>query len=413
MKADWEDYTKMWVESNKGLFIRAVDPEQDDPRIKPLIMKGLAGPRPKLARGQKYPEVELKGIKDTLESIEKAGKESLVPPPSPQGGKYKGEGFDPSNPDAFGDPTENKKPQPPKSDKPEAKGDGSSEGQGPEYYIPEHVLVRILDPDVKPGFTYQYRFKVKMANPNEGRPKDVAFATLAKPPELEAKDFWPPPTSPLSLSVPPDTEFFVVNEKSEKGSPLHTTRFPDKDHTPLQVHRWVGYELSNPENPASGEGFGEWCILDRELFTRGEYIHRVVDAEVPLWKPEYDDYVLAANFKKGKKVIPLEFNTNSAFSTTPTLLVDFDGGNVSFKQGLKTAQDEVPVQVLILTPEGKLTVRNSAQDTENETRSKRVEEWRELVRDVKAGRRVDNRGTTSGQGGLFGNQPGGGIPRDQ
>jgi hypothetical protein len=403
VKQDWTDYTKTWIDTNKGLFIRAVDREQDDPKLKPLIYKGLAGPRPKLARDLKYPDVDLKGIKDTLEALDKAAKDNLPPPPPPQGGKFKGQGFDPADPDAF-DPDAPGQPTQPSNQPKKEKPDSSSsltEGPGIEASLPDQVLVRFLDPEILEGYTYQYRFKVKMLNPNFERKSDVAFPSLAKPKELVAKDWWPT-TNPLSVTVSTDTQFYVVNEKPERGVHLHTTRPADKDHVALQMHRWVGYELSNPENPDSRYGFGEWSILDRDIFTRGEYIRRMVTSEVPLWRPDFDQYVLATSTRREKK-IPLEFTTQSRFSNTPAILVDFDGGSVRYQAGPKIVQDEVPVQALILTPEGKLVVRSGARDTEDEGRAKRVEDWRKFVKDVKSGKRIDNKGNRDG--GLF---PGGG-----
>jgi hypothetical protein len=271
------------------------------------------------------------------------------------------------------------------------------------------VLVRFLDPTIEEGYTYEYRFRVKMVNPNYQRKTDVAFPSLSVPKELVAKDWWPAPSpgqkNPLSITVASDTQFYVVNEKQERNAHLHSTRPMDRDHVALQMHRWVGYELTNPENLDSSQGFGEWSILDRELFTRGEYLRRVIAAEVPLWRSDLDLYVLAASAKREKK-IPLEFSTKPKFGNTPAILVDFDGGTVRHQVPGKTAiQEEVPVQALILTPEGKLVVRNSVMDTEDEDRTKRVEDWRKFVKDVKSGKRIDNKGNREG-GGLFG--PGGG-----
>src|SRR5262249_9841243 len=117
VKQDWTDFTKTWIDQTRGMFIRAVDVEPDDPKLKPLIFKGLTGPRPKLARELKYPDVELPGIKNTLEALDKAAKDNLPPPPPPQGGKFKGKGFDPSDPDAFNPDTPDQPSTQPKKEK--------------------------------------------------------------------------------------------------------------------------------------------------------------------------------------------------------------------------------------------------------------------------------------------------------
>jgi hypothetical protein len=50
-------------------------------------------------------------------------------------------------------------------------------------FIPDYCLLRVIDVTVQPGKVYQYRLRVRMANPNYGR-KDVAAPELARDREL-------------------------------------------------------------------------------------------------------------------------------------------------------------------------------------------------------------------------------------
>ncbi|HEV2949085.1 MAG TPA: hypothetical protein VGX70_17045, partial [Gemmataceae bacterium] len=65
--------------------------------------------------------------------------------------------------------------------------------------------------------------------------------------------------------------------------------------------------------------------------------------------------------------------------------------------------DESPIEVLVLD-KGKLLVHDSKQDTENEDRKKRVEEWKTTLETVK--KEADNK-SPSGRPGSFDNLIGG------
>src|SRR5438067_13193903 len=61
-----------------------------------------------------------------------------------------------------------------------------------ELLIPEKALVRFMDVTVKPGFAYEYRIKVRMANPNYDK-KNLAYSRLAKEKEIVASEWTPVP----------------------------------------------------------------------------------------------------------------------------------------------------------------------------------------------------------------------------
>jgi len=86
-------------------------------------------------------------------------------------------------------------------------------------------------------------------------------------------------------------------------------------------------------------------------------------------------------------------------------LVDFEGGKHTYQVGANKISDESPIEVLVLTKDGKLRVHDSKTDTEKEERSKRVEEWKTTLKNVKED--VDNMKNPSGRPGSFENLLGG------
>jgi hypothetical protein len=408
-KEGWSDYTERWQKGLKFVYIRAVGFEEDDAKIKPLTIRGLTGWRPLMARAQEYPKTDLKHIQDTVDALEKAAKDNAAAFYVPKsGGKLSGEGFDPTNPSGYAEerdsttpagPSGPAGPMPPGPAGPGDKGEGTL---STEPVFPEYLLARFLDVLIEPGYTYEYKFKVRMTNPNYKRTKDIAYPSLAKDELIKAKDF----TKPVSLSVPPDFSYYLVDEKPERRADAGPTA--DKYTTPMQIHRWVGWEFKDPENTDSKTAFGEWVLLERGLFHRGEYIHRRVDTEVPYWYTETESWVLASTRQRerGRK-IAMDFSTRTPSAANAALLVDFEGGKGRYQVGTRGVLDESPVQALILTPEGKLIVRNSTTDSDNEEREKRVKEWRAFLKEVKSGKAAENKPAGSG---LFDNR-GPGMPR--
>src|SRR5262249_12338348 len=104
-----------------------------------------------------------------------------------------------------------------------------------EMTVPEQGLLRFIDVLVGPGYTYQYQVNVRTLNPTSQRKKDVAYAALAKPEKLEAKEWTPTP--PVTVPVEPDSQFYVVDEKNERGQAMMPPA--DKDRLPVQIHRWI------------------------------------------------------------------------------------------------------------------------------------------------------------------------------
>src|SRR5262249_22668049 len=148
---------------------------------------------------------------------------------------------------------------------------------------------------------------------------------------------------------------------------------------------------------------GDWSILDRDWVRRGEYIGGVKEREVPIWWPTLKKFMFALHPEEAKKRsgtakrqpkgVPVDFDTHA-------LVVDFEGGKKSYQVGANKFVDESPIEVLVLAKNGKLLVHDSKQDTENEDRKKRVEEWKNTIKTVKED--ADNKNPT-GKPGSFDN----------
>ena len=62
---------------------------------------------------------------------------------------------------------------------------------------------------------------------------------------------------------------------------------------------------------------------------------------------------------------------------------------VPVQVGSRRVYDEFQWQALILTPDGKLVLRNGRDDTEDKDRQERLKEHREWIRQVESGRRTN------------------------
>jgi len=280
--------------------------------------------------------------------------------------------------------------------------DGDNPANPNELY---DALVRFIDIDVEPGKTYLYSFQVRMKNPNEGRRNDVAFQALADIKELESPFAYSPP-----VTIP--GEFFVYaldqrpNTDLKDGSDTKPARAEapvpyGQWNTTVQVHRWLK-KFTGDLNAT----VADWAIAERLLVRRGDTIGRYgVNVEIPVWNKSKEAFEIGyhaqkVNVKNKAKHfggVPVDFVVDAP----PPLLVDFEGGwKTQVKIGNSPAipRDEAAVEMLILTPEGKLILRNSRNDTDLANpaaleRNERWDTWRKGVDKLKGG------GTT-GKGGI-------------
>lgn len=245
------------------------------------------------------------------------------------------------------------------------------------------ALARFVDTNVEPGKTYKYYVVVRMANPNYNRKAgDVAYQALTEVKELYSAGVWTP-----EISIPSEYAYYAVDQLQldKSPTPLRGKDLPKADQTAVQVHRWFPYSQGQ-----IGEPIGDWAIAERVLVRRGQYLapkRRVV--EVPVWNKLYDRFVIEKTSEEDGRKKPIE-KKGTALNFRPVgvnpLLVDFDGGKGRTTIGnLAPILDEAAVEALILSPEGKLEVRNARRDAADEQRREHVQHARDRVHEVQSG----------------------------
>src|SRR5205823_8712017 len=137
-----------------------------------------------------------------------------------------------------------------------------------------------------------------------------------------------------------------------------------RDQAHVQIHRWVDVLFKDPQNANTSADIGDWAIADKLPVRRGEYIGRILETKVPVWNIEKEDFELAVNPKiRNDKKLPVDYTVRTAKAFDPALLMDYQGGKditerltyrtAENRDRTTTATDTVPVQMLILTPEGR------------------------------------------------------------
>lgn len=244
------------------------------------------------------------------------------------------------------------------------------------------LLGRFIDVEAEVGKTYCYSIQVRVANPNFGRVQEVAHQDLSKVAEL-VSDWAITPW----VTVPGETYFYVVDQLA---FPEKTESVPgmdgvdkdkvDADKTVVQIHRWIDKE--------DGRLIADWAVAERLVIRRGEVIgHPRLMVEVPEWNIKTSQFKLGFDFAKRKKRIPgipVSFN----FGDPPPVLVDFTGGRFDHRTGKTIIKHDGAVEMLVLTPEGNLIVRNSRIDSDPTTEIGRFRfmhyaRWRNRVRAVR------------------------------
>jgi hypothetical protein len=226
--------------------------------------------------------------------------------------------------------------------------------------------------------TYQYRVQVRMANPSYKNENRAVSKNITLDKEIRGQ--WA--EMPEPVRVPDELVFYAADEKRSEGHVYNTG-------APMQVQRWLEKIQTDPNNRRSELLVGDWSVLERDIVRRGEYIGAVKETEVPIWWPTLKKYQFALHPEEAKKKrssggsrssrpqgVPVNFNSEA-------LLVDFEGGRHTYQVGANKISDESPIEVLVLTKDGKLVVHDSKTDTENEERAKRVEEWKTTLKTVK------------------------------
>ncbi|MFO0938568.1 MAG: hypothetical protein U0798_18850 [Gemmataceae bacterium] len=277
----------------------------------------------------------------------------------------------------------------------------------------DFLLIRFLDPEILPGFTYQYRIRVIMRNPNLGKEALVSQAAFSKNEQLESAWWMVPgaatiPSEEFIYAITPKEYEKKVKEKFTKSSAMQELLLPKEGKTVMQIHYWA-----KDVRLASGTGqepIGTWIIGEVPVGP-GEFIGRKSLVQLPTWSAERTAYAL--------KEIPGGFSLKPPSRekpkgwlvdlTTPAVLVDFEGGKFRGQVNNNSVQDESDVEMLVVMPDGSLSVRNSAVDEADQVRTKRNKEWDEWLRKAEdQGNRLSQNSGGTGPGG-FGRPGAGGA----
>lgn len=279
----------------------------------------------------------------------------------------------------------------------------------------DDILVRFIDPDVRPGYSYEYQLRVKLINPNYGNKQSMAIPAMAG----EKYKILPGPWTRLTqtLTVPRESHLFAYDPAKyadevqaaygKQKSMEDRFKLPaGNTHTVVQKLTWLE-QVRVDSSTNQREPVGAWVAAEMPV-ARGGFIGRKTYVKLPLWSSEETRYQL--------REIQTEKVGKGKDATTPKgwlveefvgrdVLVDFDGGKVTTRVGNKTAIDDVNTELLIVRPDGRLMVRSSKEDMANGERVRDVAEWAKWQSDV------ENAAPVSGTGGMgqF-ERPGSGTP---
>jgi hypothetical protein len=257
-------------------------------------------------------------------------------------------------------------------------------------FVADWCVIRFVDltlsDETKPvgGRTFEYRVRAVMKNPNFGD-KNVAVPEYAKIPELAG--LW---SQPVRVAFPDGHALFA--DERQRSSPKASDS-GDLEKVPVQVHKWVGFFDPQSDGVKEQKRMGEWWV-DRILAVRGEYIGRVPtdrkhgESRLIVWVPYVPEDNDAA--KMGSETIDT-FRTPSLM--TSALLVDFEGGlrhpSTTFKRigpggtvSNKNEYEDVPAELLIAEPDGRLVARTLLKDKEEDVRKKRFDRFAKWFKEV-------------------------------
>jgi hypothetical protein len=396
--ADWAPLD--WVGNYRPLMSIKVDEDEPEDEmfrgtaVIPDPDQNLFMPLPKLARGT-YPRISLRNAENAIDVIRRSGNQVRG---KPFGGRFEGEG----NPFARGGASTRTGMGDGNRDNDKDRNDGASAEKG---VFLEALLVRFIDVAVQPGFSYEYRMQMKLANPNKGKHDQVSRPDYSKADELVgdwvevvARDA-DGKIARTGVSVQPETQFYaMVPDRNVYIRP---------DHVRLHVQSWLSDVRLRPTDNRP-EPFGEWVTEEIDV-PRGQYITDKKTVKLPLWSPTQDNFFIGEPPKSGSGTtrpapsskqpgVTIEFGTRS-------LLVDFEGGRVSQRVKDKTVTDDAGMEVLVMSPNGRLELRVSTADDNDPLRNQVAKRWEEWVEEVKNNQAP---ATKPGENNPFGsNRPGG------
>src|SRR5262249_49609118 len=158
----------------------------------------------------------------------------------------------------------------------------------PNWEPPDYCLIRFFDVSVDPGKTYEYRYRLKMKNPNKGKKDEVAYGDLA----TKESVFSPWFDLGQRETIPPDFHFYAVDTKELEAK----RSAPPQDQVAFQLHRWV--DQFAPPDAGQPEAVGDWAVVERVLYHRGEFIGGKHKVQLPRWNSVQEQFELAVDPKE-------------------------------------------------------------------------------------------------------------------
>jgi len=272
------------------------------------------------------------------------------------------------------------------------------------------ALVQFIDVDVEPGATYQYRIKVRLANPNFEQPAGIlAYAALADGKERLSDWFY---TRPITIPGD-DFLFYITNQDKVFVSKVKSKEPPtDKESStkaignkmvPFQIHRFVDIapQRDKTGNITSNPVVADWTVAERLLVARGEPIGRKCEVEMVVWnqwrtKWEFHDLQPATKSNPKPTVgkgLAVDFRVDP-----PVVLLDFTGGKMYYHNpkaaNPPNIEDDSEIEALVLMPDMTMKLRNAREDADDrgwdsvssqgsraQERRKRYEAWKTRLDD--------------------------------
>ncbi len=236
-------------------------------------------------------------------------------------------------------------------------GSGGYGMTGPRRDIPEYQLFRFFDFSVQPGRYYQYRVRLRLANPNRGLPvQHLEDEKLAEPMFIETP--WSVETK--IVSVPFDSRVLVgpvsvpANVNAEPGADLGTVFFNAEDgeevaekFAPIRRGMLMNFfdrdvKKEKPQASPFGMGSSELAVS--------------VDDPYSMYGP-VGSGSMDPRAKKPEKEEP----PKKVSYVTEMLVLDFDGGDLlpGTDRNLKA-----PGRILLMDPAGNLVLDDELTDQE-------------------------------------------------
>lgn len=373
--------------------------EEKEPIIQNLVE--YAGPRvamrlPKLVRSE-YPDImsNLPILMGAIKKIKDDEKAKIPPPPKDSriGSGGSEDGFDRLGSDGG-------------NDSKSKDGDKPSTGESPDLNgpIPDYLPIRFVDVDLPVnevgGATFEYRLRVVLTNPNYKRDKDVAAPEFAKDEFLFGA--WSPLTR---VTFEPDYLVFAGERDRAKGS----SDDREKDKVPVQLHKWLGKIEIEGSSDRESAIVGDWWI-EPLLIGRGEFIGRSPSLPGPAGESNLVQWVSHAFDSVTQKIGgDVQKKTRSIDLTTPSILVDFQGGAYqSFRSDIakSSKKDDVPAEILVLEADGRLIANQVSDHRDDEGRKQRYNHWKTWLE--KLAKPTDKKQAAGAGTGLGGGTPPGG-----